>query len=688
MRKFTKITKITMLVLLFIASAAVASAQNTEQKSSQPSVRKLLNKQSYNGEYPLTKFPTSPGLVSRAKDATGAPLNFPDRVWFPGEWEEVKAIVIAPCYKYLVPGYENDTRYGARPIVKGFAGYYYQETDNDKPQLYANGSYITYLELERPEGLIPLRIMDAVQKAGAEAWVRVEDAQDEQKIREAMQKNGLRNDKMQFFVGAGNSYWFRDCGPICFYYGKEDKLAMLDFLYYTDRPLDDMLPSVIHRKWGIPNYINDVMWEGGNCLVDGVGGLVSSTATYEHNTGTEGRIVWDGVDYSTIQYSLKDALNEDDVDAALGGMLGQHSLTMVDKLNYDGGTGHIDLYLDAIDENGFLMAKMPEMYKEWGDYKIADANSVVLLGKNSFFGRKYTDMGHLPFPANDDGSAFASEEAYGDVSRTYANHLICNNYIIQPCFSPVDENNMPTAKWDLDNIKAMMQCYPGYTFYCIDMRLFDGSGGSIHCITKQIPADNPVRIIHKNIYGDVNPGTLTDIPFSAIITNRSDIKEAKLLYSVNAGEWKEAALKSNGNRWTCNVPLTDLTGGNDIASNEVTIHYYIEATSNNGKTATKPVNASHGTYYEFTLNTKNAYDASMFDFETAPVPDSDITFKLDTSWLTEDTTTGDESGIVEVKDVSTAKERGAWYNIDGQRLTSRPSAKGIYIFGGKKVVIK
>ena len=27
-------------------------------------------------------------------------------------------------------------------------------------------------------------------------------------------------------------------------------------------------------------------------------------------------------------------------------------------------------------------------------------------------------------------------------------------------------------------------------------------------------------------------------------------------------------------------------------------------------------------------------------------------------------------------------------HIDGQRLTSRPSAKGIYIFGGKKVVIK
>ena len=99
---------------------------------------------------------------------------------------------------------------------------------------------------------------------------------------------------------------------------------------------------------------------------------------------------------------------------------------------------------------------------------------------------------------------------------------------MQPCFSPVGADGMPTAAWDRKNIEKMQKLYPGYTFYCIDMRTFDGSGGSIHCITKQIPADNPVRIIHKNIYGDVNP-VMPDseeqyIPFSAIITNKSGIK--------------------------------------------------------------------------------------------------------------------------------------------------------------------
>ena len=687
--KMRKISRLSMFFLVFLASAMVANAQDTEQKGSKPSLHRLLNKQSYNGEYPLSIFPTSPGLVSSARDATRAPLSFPDRVWFPGEWEEVKAVVIAPTYEYYVPGYEKDKRYAARPIVEGYAGYYYQETDDAEPELYDHGPYVTFLDVESESGQIPLRIMDAVQKAGAEIWVRIEDAKDEQTIRAAMQKNGFNSDKMQFFVGAGNSCWFRDCGPICFYYGKEDKLAMLDFLYYTHRPLDDMLPSLIHRKWGIPNYINDVIWEGGNCLVDGVGGLVSSTATYEHNSGTEGRMIWDGVDYSTIQYSPKDALTEDDVDAALGGMLGQRSLVMLPKLKYDGGTGHIDLYIDAIDENGLLVAQMPETYKEWEDYAQAEVNTRYLFNSNSFFGRKYSDMGSLPFPANDDGSAFASEQDYGRVARTYANHLICNNYIIQPCFSPVDENNMPTAAWDRANIEAMKKCYPGYEFYCIDMRTFDGSGGSIHCITKQIPADNPVRIIHKNIYGDVNPGTLTEIPFSAIITNKSGIKEAKVIYSVNEGEWKQAALTGNGNRWSCSIPLTSLTDGSEITDKGITVDYYIEATSNNGKTMTKPINATHGSYYYFTITDKTDYDATVFDFETTPVPEEEITFTLDTNWLTEDTSTDESTGIIEVNDFSKASnQQDTWYTIDGLRLSSRPSAKGIYIYNGKKIVIK
>jgi len=67
-------------------------------------------------------------------------------------------------------------------------------------------------------------------------------------------------------------------------------------------------------------------------------------------------------------------------------------------------------------------------------------------------------MGDIPFPAKNDGSPFASEEEYGNLyARSYANHTIVNDVIIQPCFSPVGKDSLPTAEWDRKNIKKLIQ---------------------------------------------------------------------------------------------------------------------------------------------------------------------------------------------------------------------------------------
>ena len=262
-----------------------------------------------------------------------------------------------------MPDKKEDTRYSARPIVQGYAIYYYAESKDDPAQEVGRGPYEYNFDPEKNGGLVSLQLIDAIQKAGVEAWVRIEQASDEEVIRYYMEAYGMRTDKIRFFVSGGNSNWFRDCGPICFYYGDEDKLAMLDFLYDYDRPLDDVLPSVLHRWQGIPNYINQVVWEGGNCLVDGAGGLMTSTAMYELNQDKIGPVIWDGKDPQTIKYTTREPLNEDQCYNALKGMVGHAGTSIVERLKNDGGTGHIDLYADAIDENGFLFAKMPEAYK-------------------------------------------------------------------------------------------------------------------------------------------------------------------------------------------------------------------------------------------------------------------------------------------------------------------------------------
>ena len=670
------------LLVVLLALTVTANAQDKKQQTF--NLHKLMHKRAIPKNIPKPDFPIATAEdMRRAHDANGAALNFPDRVWFPGEWEEVKAVVVAIPYVYFVPDKKEDTRYSALPIVQGYAIYYYAESKEEQAQEVGRGPYESYFDLNSEGALVALRLIDGIQRAGAEAWVRIEQPGDEDVVRHYMEAHEMRTDNIRFFVSGGNSVWFRDCGPICFYYGDEDKVAMLDFQYSWERQLDEVLPSVLHRWQGIPNYITDVIWEGGNCLVDGAGGLMTSTAMYGHNKEvTVGPVTWDGKDPATIKYTTRETLNADQCYDALKGMVGHAGTSIVERLKHDGGTGHVDLYADAIDENGFLFAKMPEIYNKWEDYAIAEDNVAFMLKQKNCWQDPYVKWGDLPFPSYDDGSAWKSEEDYQNYTRTYANHLIVNNYILQPCFSPVDVDNMPTAAWDRANIEAMKKLYPGYTFYCLDMRIYDSSGGSIHCITKQIPADNPVRILHDAMYGKVNFGTLTEVPFSAFITNKSGIQKASLHYQVgDDGEWQKVDMTGNGNRWYCRVPVSKFPNGKKV-------NYYIEATSNNGKTMTKPVTANHGGNYNFTPDETVEYKADDYDFSTEPIAKEKITFLLDTQWLTEDKSTDDPTGISEIQASKPAAISNVWYTLDGRRLNNAPTTKGLYIFQGKKVVIK
>lgn len=217
-------------------------------------------------------------------------------------------------------------------------------------------------------------------------------------------------------------------------------------------------------------------------------------------------------------------------------------------------------------------------------------------------------------------------------TRTYSNHTFVNNVILQPCFSKVGSDGMPTAAWDRANIEKISLAYPGYTIYCIDVREFDGTGGAIHCVTKQIPADNPIRILHKNIHGTMTAGIgNSNLPVSAIITNRSGIAHAEVLYRTNdSDEWQTLDLTPNGNRWYGHFPFSEINTTID------SVDYYISATSNNGKTITKPMTANQGGYYHFAFCTDALIDSSWFDFDTTPIPMENITFSFGSNWATEE----------------------------------------------------
>ena len=571
--------KILVSVLSLLVLGTVTAQENSDRQQMRQQMLQTMHKRDAAQLHLKNNKPLSaPKAAANAPKSAG--LQLPEGSWFPGEWEEVKAIVVTCYYDHLVPGHENDGNWFADPQVTGYADYY-------------NGSYYNQ------QGGGPY-----IAVPDAEAWVRIENAEDSNIVKRKLQRMDLRSNNLKWIVGAGNSFWFRDCGPIAFYYGDQDDVAMVDFMYYPGRALDDSLPSLIEEQMGIPNYITQIEWEGGNCVVDGAGMVLSSDALYSNNADNYGQLTWDGVNPSTINYENKTPLTQAQVRDSLAHIMGPRGAHILPAFRYDGGTGHLDLYCDMWDENEFVFSKFPEHYSSWTDYKTAAKNIDTLCSYTSVFGNGFKKH-YIPFPCTNNGGYFASQTNYNNnFTRTYSNHTFVNNVIVQPCFSAVT-NGQPSAEWDRLRIDSVRAAYPGYTIYPIDVRSFDGSGGAIHCITKQIPADNPVRILHPSITGNTEDAYQgTNAPITATITNKSGIQSAKVVYRANGGSWQEATLTAGAdNSFSGSIPTSTMTSNGE---GYTTVEYYISATSNNGKTITKPMPAAQGGYYTFYLGHNSA----------------------------------------------------------------------------------
>lgn len=616
MKKFT-------FIIAFCLFSVVISAQNSDvnyetlMQSRQEMIKQHQSRVPMKKNYPIQ---AGQKVIGNQSKSDGQAL--PSENWFPGEWEEVQAIVVTCFYEYYPIGHVSDQYYWAAPIFPHCAEYLHYSSNSW--QTIGFGDYVGVMDTVSERGKVFFYVIDAIQLGNAEAWVRIESASDSNIVKRQLNRMNLRSNKLKFIVGPGNSYWYRDCGPICFYYGEQDNVGMVDFDYYPTRVLDDDLPSLIQQQKGIPNYRSAIEWEGGNCLVDGAGMVISSDAIYEGNEDTVGRLVWDGSNPASIRYMHKQALSPQQVYDSLHHIFDPRVIYILPKFRYDGGTGHIDLYMDMYDENGFVFSQFPSVYSNWDDYKIAAKNIDSLCSYQSFFGNNYKHQ-RIPFPCTDNGGNFTSQNSYdADYTRTYSNHTFVNNVLIQPVFSTV-VNGVPSKQWDAIRLEDVKAAYPGYTVYPIDVSTFDGFGGAIHCITKQIPAENPIRILHPSITGNTEDMyTEADAAVTCIITNRSGIESASCFYRVDGGEWNEIILDAfAGDTFDGFIPTSSIV----MTGNYARIDYYISATSNNGKTMTKPITANQGGYYTFylghnpSLGINNIAETSFGQFYPNPAND-------------------------------------------------------------------
>lgn len=455
----------------------------------------------------------------------------PAKVRYPGEFEESQAVAIS-----WSPDYDNNGNIIGVDTYSAFG--------------YVSAQLAKYISDEMP------------------VWIRVPFAADTIKVKAWMNDLGwplTRN--YVFFIAAGDDWWIRDYGPNSIYLGEKDSaLAFVDLKYYDGRDLDDIYPKTLANYMGIPNYESRMYGEGGNLMADGFGSVFFSNLFITANTTQRGWNQAQTLDSITNYFGSTQNVN-------------------LKSLRCDGGTAHIDLYTKLIDEQTLLVMEYPTEITA-PDKQIIEDNYQYMTTLKSTYNRPYR-IYRFETPTGDSGTYNRKTCAQVTAdARTYINGITLNKTYLYPTYSDDIDGN----KTQSDRAQAAFQKYlPGYKVIPIDARAVSPGGGSIHCITMQIPATNNVLFWHPSVDG-LQP-IKTSYPIEARITNISGIATAECKWKIRGtSTWNTVTLTSD----TTGLFTGTLTPGT-VTSTDF-IDYYLTATTNNGKTAVKPITAPQGYY--------------------------------------------------------------------------------------------
>jgi agmatine deiminase len=463
----------------------------------------------------------------------------PANVRFPGEFEESQAIAISWSFDYdmdgNVIGVDTYSVYG-----------------------YISAQCAKYISDELP------------------VWIRVPFAADTLSIKSFMSDLGWPLTKnYKFFIADGDDWWIRDFGPNGIYYGNQDNIAFVDLKYYDGRDKDNLFPKVLAQKLGYPNYESTLYAEGGNLVTDGFGKLFYSRMVTDFNTASGVHLPkWS---FNQTTDTIKNLFNSTQP-------------INLPSLKCDGGTEHIDLYMKLIDEQTMIVAQYPSQVIAVDRQTIED-NYQTIAAMKSTYNRPFR-IYRIPMPTNDDGTYATTCEKIDSDARTFINGITANTIFIYPSYSDdIDGNKVQT-----DSVTRLFKkIMPGYKIIPIDSRAMTTGGGAIHCITQQIPVENPVLFWHPSIDG-LQP-IQSSYHIVSKITNKSGIKKAvcKWRKKLDAG-WSVVNLTDSAGYFVGDIQPGLLTPNDWFI-------YFLDVETNNGKRAAKPITGPEG-YYQvyFTPN--------------------------------------------------------------------------------------
>ncbi len=387
---------------------------------------------------------------------------------------------------------------------------------------------------------------------------------DSNTVKTYLTSGGVPLTNLKFLISSFNSVWCRDYGAWCAYSGISDSLKLIDWIYNRPRPLDDAVPVAFADYLNLPIYQTTVapynfIATGGNFMTDG------------HHTGFSSELIIDE----------NPTLTEPQINNIVNLYMGLTRYVKMETLPYD-GIHHIDMHMKLLDEETILVGQYPAGV---ADGPQIEANlQYVLNNFQTCFGRPYKVV-RIPMPPSATGQYPPSSNYY-----TYTNSTFVNKTVIVPIYG---------FSQDTTALRIYRENLPGYRIVGINCSSMISASGAIHCINKELGVAEPVFISHAKLLNTLN--TTSPYEVKSFIKTKSGVASAKVYWRTDTTQaYNIVNMTQSLDTFRANIPAQTLG---------TKIYYYISATSNSGKTSTKPLTAPYG-YIKFTIDNPTSVNSN------------------------------------------------------------------------------
>jgi agmatine deiminase len=266
---------------------------------------------------------------------------------------------------------------------------------------------------------------------------------------------------IHLYVVPSDDAWARDHGPITVFSGK--KKILLDFIFNGwgnkfSAARDNQVTKNLYQQGAFDSdqfSIIDFVLEGGSIEVDGKGALLTTKRCLLSSTRNP-------------------TLSQGEIEAKLAKLFGIERFLWLEHgfLAGDDTDSHIDTlarftdpeticYVDCDDPQDEHYVELNLMLKELKNFK-------------NYQGKPYR-LVPLPWPS---AKYNAKKER---LPATYANFLIANQVVLAPIYQDV---------MDEKALAQLQDCFPSRKVIGIDCLPLIEQGGSLHCVTMQMPGSN------------------------------------------------------------------------------------------------------------------------------------------------------------------------------------------------------